>query len=374
MTDIIHFGKFFFPSKGGIESVTKSLALGAINEGYSVSVICFSKTVSSTETTTYESILVVQNPIRLTAFSQPLGIQYIKQCFLAGSNSKIVHLHLPNMLGALIALFLSKNVSIVVHWHSDVINKGIIGRILQFIEILILRRANEIISTSSVYANHSKVLCSFLHKVTIIPIGVPDKSKEGDVYYIPLELSRKFSDKKIITAIGRLVYYKGFHVLIEAASYCNAQSIILIVGTGPMYNELQQKINQLKLENRVFLLGQVSDNFLEALLQKSTLFCLPSISRAEAFGVVLLEAMRHGLPIVASEIPGSGVSWVNKHGVSGLNVPPEDPLALAEAINIILSTPKLRELYSEGARNRYLEEFRDEISINKTMNLYKKLI
>jgi glycosyltransferase involved in cell wall biosynthesis len=374
MSDIVHYGKFFSPSKGGIESVTKSLALGAINKGYSVSVICFSKDVLTTKIVTFDSLVVVQNPISLTVFSQPLGVQYVKQCLIAGANCKIVHLHLPNMLGALIALLLSKNVRLVVHWHSDVINKGIVGRISRLIEIIILRRANKIIATSLVYANSSKVLHSFLYKVEVIPIGVPDLEKRDEFFDLPSELSRKCFEKKIILSIGRLVYYKGFHVLVDAAKYCNMEVIIVIVGTGPMYIELQRTINRLKLGDRVILLGDVSDDFLEALLHRSSLFCLPSISRAEAFGVVLLEAMRHGLPIVASAISGSGVSWVNEHGVSGINVPPEDPVALAEACNVILTSSKLRESLAMGARNRYLVEFTEEVSIKKTLKLYNSLV
>jgi rhamnosyl/mannosyltransferase len=101
---------------------------------------------------------------------------------------------------------------------------------------------------------------------------------------------------------------------------------------------------------------------------------LPSTNRAEAFGVVLLEAMAHGLPIVATEIPGSGVPWVNQHGISGLNVPVKDPIQLAAACHQILSSSSLHQKYAVGARQRFLDIFTEDISIRNILNLYAALL
>ena len=122
------------------------------------------------------------------------------------------------------------------------------------------------------------------------------------------------------------------------------------------------------------LAGRLSDAALHALFQRATLCCLPSTYRAEAFGVVLLEAMTYGLPIVASDIPGSGVPWVNQHGVSGLNVPVGDPVGLAQACNKLLSSPELRGRLSDGARQRFTSEFTEAVSIKRMMHVYDQTL
>jgi glycosyltransferase involved in cell wall biosynthesis len=162
------------------------------------------------------------------------------------------------------------------------------------------------------------------------------------------------------------VPYKGFDVLINAAKNLCNDSVVVIVGSGPLEHELHQAIAISGANERVVLAGRLSDAALHELFLQATVYCLPSTSRAEAFGVVLLEAMSYGLPIVATDIPGSGVPWVNQHGVSGLNVQVRDVNALVTALNKILTCDRLRRRLSDGARQRFLTEFVDDVS-NKCM-------
>jgi glycosyltransferase involved in cell wall biosynthesis len=171
-----------------------------------------------------------------------------------------------------------------------------------------------------------------------------------------------------------LVPYKGFNVLIQAAQQLPKDSVVVIVGGGPLQQELQQAIKSAGVRDRVVLAGRLSDAALHALFERAILYCLPSTYRAEAFGVVLLEAMAYGLPIVASDIPGSGVPWVNQHGLSGLNVPVEDAKALADACNQILTSEVLRRKFSQGARQRYLAEFTEVTSIKRMLIAYDRLL
>lgn len=373
MANIVHFGKYYFPDAGGIESVTFSLARGAVAFGHSVSVICFEKTPSNSNEV-IDGVRVIRTPIMKMIASQPLGIKYFLQCIKAAKNAGVIHLHVPNMLGALCALFIGKRPRLLVHWHSDVINKGLLGKILRPLELALLRRADCIVATSPVYADASETLRPFKDKIAVVPIGVPDAKHEGTSSKLSASIVNQIRDRKIILAVGRLVPYKGFNVLIDAAKHLSNDSVAVIVGGGPLQQELQQAIELAGVRDRVVLAGRLSDAALHDLFERATLYCLPSTYRAEAFGVVLLEAMTYGLPIVATDIPGSGVPWVNQHGTSGFNVPVGDPVALAAACNQILASPELRDRLSSGARQRFAAEFTEEVSVKRMMHTYDQML
>jgi len=373
MSNIVHFGKYYFPDAGGIESVTSSLARGAAMAGYAVSVVCFEKSPAKCEVV-IDGVQVIRSPINIMLASQPLGFKYFLHCLSAAKNADVVHLHVPNMFAALCALFIVKRTRLLVHWHSDVINKGLLGKLLRPLESALLRRADSIVATSQVYADASQTLVPFRSKITVVPIGVRDAKHEGTDSELPPSIKARVSGKKIILAVGRLVPYKGFKVLIEAVKHLGTDSVVVIVGGGPLQQDLQQAVDVGLMNDRVVLAGRLSDAALHALFERATLYCLPSTYRAEAFGVVLLEAMAYGLPIVATDIPGSGVPWVNRHGTSGLNVPIGDPKALAEACNQILCSEALRNKLSCGARQRFLSEFTEDVSVKRMLAVYEHMV
>jgi glycosyltransferase involved in cell wall biosynthesis len=373
MPSILHVGKYYYPYRGGIESVTASLARGASILGHNVSVVCFNNTLVENEQF-IDGVYVFRSPISLLIASQPLGYKYFYKCLFMMDGADIVHLHTPNMLGAIAVLFIPKNKNLIVHWHSDVINKGIFGLLLRPLEYLLLRRADIIVATTAIYAEASRTLLPFINKTAIVPIGVPDPNVKLFNSQLNCELEKKISGRKIILSIGRLVPYKGFSLLIEAIKYLSEDTVIVIVGTGPLLTELQLAISNRGVQDRVLLVGKLSDSELRALFMCAKLYCLPSINRAEAFGVVLLEAMAYGLPIVASEISGSGVSWVNQHGVSGLNFPVGDAKALANSCNEILTSESFRTKLSHGARKRFLAEFTEELSVKRMLKIYDQLL
>ena len=374
MAIIIHFGKFYPPDSGGIESVTVSLAKGAARLGHLVSVVCFEKNAIKSSSESIDGVHVIRTPFFKLIASQPLGFKYFLQCLLASRKADIVHLHAPNMLGALCALCIPNRTRLLVHWHSDVLNKGILGKILHPLESMLLCRANIIVATSQVYADASETLTLFKHKIAVVPIGVRDINREGNDSQLPLAFEAQICSRKIVLAVGRLVPYKGFNVLIQASQHFDKDSVVVIVGGGPLQLQLQEAIVQDGVEDRVVLAGRLSDATLHVLFERANLFCLPSTYRSEAFGVVLLEAMTYGLPIVATDIPGSGVPWVNQHGFSGLNVASGDAKALADACNQILRSEELRSRLSKGARQRFLAEFTEDVSVDRMMTIYDKLI
>ena len=147
---------------------------------------------------------------------------------------------------------------------------------------------------------------------------------------------------------------------------------MVIGGSGPLRANLQQEIDSLGLSGKVTLAGYMKDEDLPAWFSAADVFVLPSVTKNEAFGIVQIEAMSVGTPVVATKIPGSGVAWVNEDGVSGLNVNPGDPQAIAEAILAITKDEITRRSFSEGASRRFENLFKEELMINKTKELYEK--
>lgn len=377
MQKIVHIGKYYAPEAGGIENVTYSIAKGGVNAGFKVTVVCFGKNHPE-DVEIMDGVEVIRTSIDKLIASQPLGLKYMMSSIKEARKADIVHVHLPNMLGALCCLIIGKRPRLLLHWHSDVINKGILAVLLRPLEKALLKRADVVVATSQAYAEASPLLQDFKNKVTIVPIGVPDVvspgSGEDHAHNLPLALQEKLAGKKLVLAVGRLVEYKGFNVLIEAAKSLNDNARVVIVGDGPLRDNLKALIVQHGLENKVYLAGRLSDASLKALFARAAVYCLPSVNRAEAFGVVLVEAMAHGIPVVATEIFGSGVPWVNQHGVSGLNVAVGDPVALAAACNQLLANDSVRNRFAEGARQRFTAEFTEDISVKKMLDTYQQLI
>ena len=159
----------------------------------------------------------------------------------------------------------------------------------------------------------------------------------------------------------------------EAARYLPDDYVVVIGGSGPLREDLEQQIHDLGLQDKVLLIGRVPDEDLPAYYTACTLFCLPSVQKTEAFGIVQIEAMSCGKPVVTTTIPESGVAWVNGHGVSGLNVPPENAKALAEAICEVTKDEEVYSRYCEGARKRFRELFTSDRMIDKCLALYAGL-
>ncbi|MEM2174655.1 MAG: glycosyltransferase [Candidatus Micrarchaeia archaeon] len=172
--------------------------------------------------------------------------------------------------------------------------------------------------------------------MVIIPLGLNSERLNKEPFnnkYV--DILDKLKSKKIVFSVGRLVEYKGFEYLMEAGRYLDDNVVILIAGDGPLNNKLKRKIKKLNLKHKVIMLGKV--NHISIWLNKCDLFCLPSITRNEAFGLVLVEALYFGKPLITINVEGSGMNYINKDRITGFVVPPKDPKAIAQAIKDILS-------------------------------------
>jgi rhamnosyl/mannosyltransferase len=179
-------------------------------------------------------------------------------------------------------------------------------------------------------------------------------------------------EKFAIFSCGRLVYYKGFHNLISAAGYLPDNCVIRIAGSGKLYDKLKGRIITERLTNKVILLGRISDEQLNDELQHCFLFCLPSVSRAEMYALVQIDAFSHGKPVISTNIPRSGVPFVNINGVTGFTVEVNNPRAIADKINLLLGDSALYEKMRQNALSR-AKELTDKKIIDKYIELFENL-
>ena len=220
------------------------------------------------------------------------------------------------------------------------------------------------------YLAESPYLQKVQDKARCIPIGIePNCSDEAKA----AKIRNEYSGRRIVFSLGRLVEYKGFRYLIEAAKYLDDSYMILIGGGGPLREDLQNQIDELGLGHRVKLLGKVPQEDLPSYYGACDLFCMSSVMKTEAFGIVQIEAMSEGRPLIATKIPASGVSWVNEDGISGINVEPRDSKAIAEAIKSITKDEATWRRYSDGARQRFAKYFTKEKMLDGCLALYSEL-
>ena len=368
---VVHIAKYYPPTSGGMESVTQVLAEGAAGRGDEVDVVCFSRGASTTERAA--AVTVQRFHIGFVIASQPLSASYFVAGIRAARRATITHVHAPNVLASAMLFFVGRSTRVVVHWHSDVIGKRLLGCLVRPIERAMLRRADAIIATSPPYAESSRQLHPYRKKVSIIPIGIRAVAPSLEEMIMPADVGAFLRGRALVLAVGRLVKYKGFKYLIEAARALPSTAAVVIVGTGPDHAILRAAIERFSVGDRVMLAGGRPAAELTTLFASAQVFCLPSVERSEAFGVVLLEAMAHGVPCVATTIDGSGTSWVNAHDSSGINVPVRDATALATCIARLLSDRELHNRLSIGGQLRFAQNFSEATFVSAVHALYLRL-
>lgn len=370
---ILQLGKAYPPANlGGVEVTIK-----LINEGlHKIGVNCdvlgvndsfYSKKEVGPLGTIYRESLIVK------AFSTLFSIKLIMRLYKIKNNYDIIHVHHPDPMSVFAIWVVRPKCKIVVHWHSDILRQKILLFFYKPFQNWILNKCDSIICTSKSYAINSMHLNSFIDKVSIIPIGIDRNSLEIHKPTID-QINNKFKDKKIVLSIGRMSYYKGFEYLIEAAKSFNSDVVLIIIGDGELKSKLEEKVQKYRLSEKVFFLGKVSNIERNCYLNLSKLFVLSSIYKTEAFGVVQLEAMAFGKPIVSTKIPNSGVDWVNKNLESGLTVQIRDSYAISSAVNLILNDNDLYLKLSKGASNRFLNKFTQAHMCNSIKFLYDNIL
>jgi glycosyltransferase involved in cell wall biosynthesis len=371
---IIQANKAYFPHLGGIETIVCQLAEGFVKQHGLEShvIVCSDNSSNSHEIINKVSITRTSTLARFS--SLPISPGYPFQ--LLSQSGDILQLHEPFLLAPLCYLAFLKQAKnkfkrLVVWWHSDIIRQKALTKFYTPLQHSILRQADAIIVATPNHISSSELLWEFKDKCRVIPFGVDTSrfiqtpASQQKVQ----EIKTKYK-KPIIFFSGRLIYYKGVEYLAEAMQYV-PDAHLIIVGKGPLQENLESIAS--RCHGNVTFIPFLSEIDYVAMYQACDMFVLPSVENSEAFGIVQLEAMACAKPVITCDLP-TGVTYVNKHGITGLVVVKRNSQALAEAINSLLSNPEMRLQLGENARLRVSREFTVNGMVDKTIELYKGIL
>lgn len=356
---MLHIGKFYPPHQGGMETHLHDLTVRLAR------LIDVKVVVANDESRTEHSII---KGVDVTRVARITTIASMPVCpglmgAIRRSPADLVHLHMPNPGAALALLQSGHKGRIIVTHHADTLGRKMLRRLSDPFVHKVMARAAAIIATSGRYLRTSTELAPFRDKCRVIPLGidvssldsVADGTNKGVV-----------SDLPIILTIGRLVPYKGFDVLIHAMKSINAT--LIMIGKGPLQEQLCSLVKSEGLTEKVRMLGSVED--LRPYFRAASIFVVPSVTRAEAFGLVQLEAMASSLPVINTDID-SGVPEVSVDCETGLTIPARDVNRLAQAIQFLLDHEDIRRNYGQAARRRVLREYTADLMAERTFELYQ---
>lgn len=368
---ILHVGKYFHPSHGGIESFLYDLASASARLGTEQGLIVHARHGENPGGLDQDRYPFLRYFDRVKAWGT-LGYAPVSPSFgqrlhraIRGFNPDVLHLHMPNPSAFwALALPAARRIPWVIHWHADAAAPEF-ERVVRLLyplyrpfEQALLARARQVIVTSPPYLQGSQALTRWHGKCRVVPLGLnTERLSSRDASAVSPDWD---SGKSLrLLAVGRLTPYKGLEVLVRAMAHTRAQ--MAIVGEGAERAGLERLIDELKLDQQVHLIGGASDAVRNGLLNQCDLVCLPSLNRAEAFGISVLEAMAMGKPALVSKLPGSGLPWLVEDGRTGWHVRPDDATALSERINWL---DKHREEIAASGR-RAAARYRDHFDIDR---------
>ncbi|HKV53228.1 MAG TPA: glycosyltransferase [Candidatus Binataceae bacterium] len=362
---VTHVGKFYPPHMGGIETHLEALC-GELRKSLDVNVI-----VANDSRHRHNENL---DGIRITRLARFATLSSTPVCprmpsVMRALQSDLVHLHLPNPAALIAYLMSGRRGPFVLTWHSDVVRQKVLARALAPLHRWFVRNAARCIATSPDYIDSSPILSANRSRCSVIPYGIPLEqfAQRGAAV---AELRRRHGPRVILT-VGRLIYYKGFEFLLRAMSRVDGK--LIIVGDGPLRSKLERDTAAIGIGERVCFAGEIHNRDLAPFYHAADVFVLPSVARSEAFGIVQLEAMACGKPVVNTRLD-SGVPFVSLDGVTGITVPPCQPAPLADAITRLLDDAELRARYGAAGIRRVRSEFTLERMARRTLDLYHEIL
>jgi glycosyltransferase involved in cell wall biosynthesis len=361
---ILQVNKMYDPTIGGVETVVKQYAK-FLSQFEEVVVLCINDKFSfRTKYETIDGIRVVRCASFGIFLSMPISFVFFWKLFLLSRESSCIHFHEPFPLGSIGSLLIDKRKKIFVTWHSDIIRQKYLRRGAEFFQKILCQKSFGIISTSDRLTRFSSVLSLYKEKVTTIPLGFDDKSFaiEG-VCEIVQDLPKDY-----VLFLGRLSYYKGVFVLLEAINKLDQNIPIVIVGNGELRKDVSAAIKEGD-GNIIFIDRFVTEFEKNCLLKNCKIFVFPSIYPSEAFGIMQLEAMSFSKPVINTNLK-SGVPWVSRHNISGLTVEPSNSTELAKSITRLYTDQDLYNVLSIGARSSFNKKFTKNIVEKKLYNFY----
>src|SRR5437773_8466358 len=361
---VLHVGKFYPPHRGGIEPHLELVCEG-LRRRCDVSVV-----VANDGTRTISDVVGSVPVTRVGTLSHVAGTALSPGMVRAirMHPADIIHIHWPNPTAVAAYLLSGHPGRLIITYHSDVVRQRILAKGFEPLLRKVLDRAAAVIATSPCYVETSDVLKAVKEKCHVIPLGLCTEPYDS-VNFAEVERIQSKYGPRILLSVGRHVYYKGFEYLIAAMQHVNAK--VLLVGNGPLRRDLEALAKRLGVDDRVVFLGEVNDVI--PYYHAADMFVLPSITRSEAFGIVQIEAMACGRPVINTSLD-SAVPFVSIGGETGLTVAPQNVEELASAMNLLLDNEHLRAQYGRAARRRVEAQFTANVMTQRTLALYNEIL
>lgn len=374
---ILHLGKYYPPELGGMEIFLRDLAEEQVRQGHEVAVLVHGRQAMGGQEEMQGGVRVLRAPSLGELAHAPLspGYPLLLRQLMRTLRPEVLHAHLPNSSAFWPLASRGLDIPLLLHWHADVDAAQGDWRLRRLYplyskaENLLLQRASAVIATSPQALEASNALKPFAHLCHVVPLGRRDPAVTKGIDFKFLEEGQ--DPKPLICSVGRFARYKRFHVLVQAMQHL-PQARLVIVGKGPMLEQVRRQCRQLDMEERVHLPGRLEEDDLQELLRRCWLFCLPSQERTEAFGLALLEAMACSRPLVTAPIAGSGVLWLNRHECTGLVARDAEAQALAEAMGRLLQDDALRQRLGRAGREFFLAHCAISTVAQSIQTLYER--
>ncbi len=358
MKKVLQLSNYYYPEVGGIEKIAQSIS-NAIKDDCEVKVVCFTHKKDD-RTDEVDGVQITRFGTKLFIASQQLSFSIMGnlKTIIADYNPDIIIIHMPNpFLCWLLLRYVKPGQKVIVYWHSDIVKQKVGNAIFKPLITKLLERSEKIFCTSPNYIDGSEYLSRYRKKCVVVPNCIEEDSLQLDSEAEEKikEIKEQFPDKIICVGIGRQVPYKGFEYIVQAMKLLDDRFELFLLGRK---GESTDKIVQLSqgMKN-IHMVGEVSDIERKAYLAACDIFCFPSITKNEAFGIALAEGMYFDKPAITFTIPGSGVNYVSIHKKTGLEVPNRNVKAYAKAMKYLADHKDKREEYGKQAGERVRELF-----------------
>lgn len=375
MRKILHISKYYYPFSGGTEQIARDVVLSLKNE-YIQKVIAFNDEKKD-KIDNVDGIEVVKCGCFTKIAAQSLSISYERNLhnLMEDFNPDIVVFHYPNpFVAALLLRELKKSkAKLVLYWHLDIVRQKYLKLLFTSQNKSLLARADKIIATSPNYIEGSKWLQSVKTKCIVIPncINVERMEITQEIEKKVLNIRAQNKNKTICVAVGRHTEYKGFSYLIQASKFLDDSFHIYITGTGELTEKLHEEARG---DKKITFIGRIDDDELKSLILASDLFCFPSITKNEAFGLALAEGMYYEKPAITFSIQGSGVNYVSLDKVTGIEVENRNVKKYADAMRLLAQNEELRVKYGKAGKKRIEENFLSTQFTKNIRNMFKSIL
>lgn len=351
---IVHVYKDYHPPvRGGIEQTIERMACAQVQAGHEVTVLVSASGGRDTRRERIAGVHVIRVAEWARAMSAPLCPSFPSE--LAALAPDLWHLHYPNPTGEVSWLMHRPPGALAVTYHADVVRQRLVMPVYGALVRRLLARADVLMPTSDRYIEHSPYLRPHRDKCHVVPLGIDLSPFAGLTRDDPAAVAlRQRYGGPFALFVGRLRYYKGVDVLLEAMARWDGR--LVVVGDGPEEIRLRERHTRLGLGDRVVFAGAVDDGSLRTHLAAADVGVLPSTHASEALGIAMIEYLAAGLPVICTEL-GTGTTFVNRDGETGLVVPPGDPDALAAALRRLMGDAALRAQFGGAGRARARDVF-----------------